>query len=100
MVFHASHGAHPSLDLHQTCRAWLGVYCDRESDSSGVALIRHKRLRRTTGTVLVIMGTIFIWLAPEVLAGAILLVSLHGRAEGWKLSIFVLTAFALYSVIR
>lgn len=38
-----------------------------------MALIRHKRLRRTTGTVLVIMGTIFIWLAPEVLAGAILI---------------------------
>ena len=35
-----------------------------------------------------------------VLAGAILLASLHGRAEGWKISIGVLTAFVLYSVIR
>jgi PTS system mannose-specific IID component len=35
-----------------------------------------------------------------VLAGAVLLASLHGRAEGWKLSIALLTAFALYSVIQ
>lgn len=35
-----------------------------------------------------------------VLLGAILLASLHGRAEGWKISIGVLTAFVLYSVIR
>jgi len=35
-----------------------------------------------------------------VAAGAILLASLHGRAEGWKISIGVLTAFALYSVVR
>ena len=36
-------------------------------------MIRHKRLRRATGTALVIMGAIFIWLAPEVLAGVILI---------------------------
>ncbi len=35
-----------------------------------------------------------------VLAGAILLGSLHGRAEGWKISIGVLTAFVLWSVTR
>lgn len=35
-----------------------------------------------------------------VLAGAILLTSLHGRAEGWKVSVGILTAFVLYSVIR
>jgi PTS system mannose-specific IID component len=35
-----------------------------------------------------------------VLAGAVFLASLHGRAEGWKLSIVVLAAFTLYSVIR
>jgi PTS system mannose-specific IID component len=35
-----------------------------------------------------------------VLAGAIVLTSLHGRAEGWKVSVGILTAFALYSVIR
>jgi PTS system mannose-specific IID component len=35
-----------------------------------------------------------------VVAGALLLASLHGRAEGWKLSIGVLTAFVLYSVVR
>ena len=49
------------------------MYCDRISNFSGVALIRHRRLRRATGIALVIMGTIFIWLAPEVLAGAILI---------------------------
>lgn len=35
-----------------------------------------------------------------MLAGAVLLASLHGRMEGWKLSIGVLTAFTLYSVIK
>jgi len=35
-----------------------------------------------------------------VLAGAIVLTRLHGRAEGWKVSVGILTAFALYSVIR
>ena len=38
-----------------------------------MALIRHKRLRRVTGTGLVIAGAIFIWLAPDVPAGAILI---------------------------
>lgn len=35
-----------------------------------------------------------------VLLGAILLVRLHGRVEGWKLAIVVLTGFTLYSVLR
>ena len=35
-----------------------------------------------------------------VLGGAVLLASLHGRAEGWKISIVVLTLFVLYSAIR
>ena len=35
-----------------------------------------------------------------MLAGAIVLTSLHGRAEGWKVSVGILVAFALYSVIR
>lgn len=35
-----------------------------------------------------------------VLAGAIVLTRLHGRAEGWKISVGVLTVFVLYSVIR
>jgi PTS system mannose-specific IID component len=34
------------------------------------------------------------------LAGAIVLTRLHGRAEGWKISVGMLTAFVLYSVIR
>lgn len=34
------------------------------------------------------------------LFGAILLTVLHGRAEGWKVSVGVLTAFVLYSVLR
>jgi mannose PTS system EIID component len=35
-----------------------------------------------------------------VLLGAIVLTSLHGRAEGWKISVGVLSAFVLYSVIQ
>lgn len=35
-----------------------------------------------------------------VLAGAIVLTRLHGRAEGWKISVGVLTVFVLYSVLR
>ena len=35
-----------------------------------------------------------------ILAGAIVLTRLHGRAEGWKISVGVLTLFVLYSVIR
>lgn len=32
--------------------------------------------------------------------GAIVLTMLHGRVEGWKISVGVLTAFAFYSVLR
>jgi mannose PTS system EIID component len=35
-----------------------------------------------------------------VLLGAIVLTSLHGRADGWKISVGVLSVFVLYSVIR
>jgi PTS system mannose-specific IID component len=35
-----------------------------------------------------------------VVAGGLLLARLHGRAEGWKLSMAVLAAFILYSVLR
>lgn len=35
-----------------------------------------------------------------MLAGAVVLTVLHGRVEGWKVSVGVLTAFVLYSVIR
>lgn len=34
------------------------------------------------------------------LAGAVILTVLHGRAEGWKVSVGVLTVFVLYSVLR
>lgn len=53
-------------------------------------------LHRIVGPGQVLHGTT---LAGAV-AGAVLLASLHGRVEGWKLSIGVLTVFALYSVIR
>lgn len=33
-------------------------------------------------------------------AGAVLLASLHGRVEGWKLSIIILAGFILFSVLR
>jgi hypothetical protein len=51
---------------------------------------------RITGAGQVLWGGTLV----GVLAGAILLASLHGRAEGWKVSIVVLTAFVLYSVTR
>lgn len=35
-----------------------------------------------------------------VVAGAILLVRLHGRTEGWKLSLIILAAFTLFSILR
>ena len=36
-------------------------------------MIRNKRLRRATGAVLVVAGGVLIWLAPEVMAGVVLL---------------------------
>lgn len=36
-------------------------------------MIRNKRLRRAAGAVLVVAGGVLIWLAPEVMAGVILL---------------------------
>ena len=35
-----------------------------------------------------------------VVLGALLLVRLHGRAEGWRLALAALVAFVLYSVVR
>ncbi len=35
-----------------------------------------------------------------VAAGAVLVTSLHGRIEGWRLATFVLAAFVLYSLVR
>lgn len=53
-------------------------------------------LHRVIGPGQILLGGTLI----GVLAGAILLASLHGRVEGWKLSIGILTVFALYSVIQ
>jgi PTS system mannose-specific IID component len=53
-------------------------------------------LHRVIGPGQVLLGATLV----GVLAGAVLLASLHGRVEGWKLSIGVLTAFALYSVVQ
>jgi hypothetical protein len=36
-------------------------------------LIKHKRLRRALGAVLVFVGGVLMWLAPEVWSGAVLL---------------------------
>ena len=53
-------------------------------------------LHRVIGPGRVLLGGTL----AAVLVGAVLLASLHGRVEGWKLSIGVLSAFVLYSVIR
>ena len=39
-------------------------------------------------------------LLVAVAVGALVIVRLHGRIEGWRLSLVLLTAFALFSVIR
>jgi hypothetical protein len=36
-------------------------------------LIKHKRLRRALGAVLVVVGGVLMWLASEVWSGAVLL---------------------------
>jgi len=36
-------------------------------------LIKHKGLRRALGAVLVVIGGVLMWLAPEVWSGAVLL---------------------------
>jgi PTS system mannose-specific IID component len=61
---------------------------------AGVAL--PLALHRVIGPGQILLGGALV----GVLAGAIFLASLHGRAEGWKLSVVVLTAFILYSVTR
>jgi len=53
-------------------------------------------LHRVIGPGQVLLGGTLL----GVVAGALLLVRLHGRVEGWKLSIGVLLLFILYSMIR
>jgi PTS system mannose-specific IID component len=35
-----------------------------------------------------------------VAVGAVILVRLHGRVEGWRLALVLLAAFVLFSVVR
>ena len=79
---------HPLL---QRSQPWLGKMA---AALAGFAF--PVALQRVIGPGQILLGGTLI----GVLAGAILLASLHGRAEGWKLSIGVLTAFVLYSVIH
>ena len=79
---------HPLL---QRSQPWLGKMA---AALAGFAF--PVALQRVIGPGQILLGGTLI----GVLAGAILLASLHGRAEGWKLSIGVLTAFVLYSVIQ
>jgi hypothetical protein len=51
---------------------------------------------RIIGSSDVVLG----WALVGALAGAIVLTRFHGRAEGWKITVGVLTVFALLSVIR
>jgi drug/metabolite transporter (DMT)-like permease len=41
----------------------------------GSVLIKHKGLRRALGAVLVGVGAVLMWLAPEVWSGVVLLVA-------------------------
>ena len=53
-------------------------------------------LYRAIGVGRVLSGAVLV----AVVAGAILLVRLHGRIEGWRLALAALVAFVLYSVVR
>lgn len=79
---------HPLL---QRAQPLLGRFA---SVLAGLAL--PLTMHRVIGAGEVLMGATLI----GALIGAFLLTSLHGRAEGWKVSVGVLTAFVLYSVIR
>jgi hypothetical protein len=51
-------------------------------------------LYRVIGPGRVLLGGVL----TAVIVSALLLVRLHGRIEGWRLSLFILAAFALFSV--
>ena len=62
------------IDLSQLTRLRFLVYCILEFDFvKSSVLIKRKRERRVVGAALVVSGGVLMWLAPEVLAGAILL---------------------------
>jgi PTS system mannose-specific IID component len=53
-------------------------------------------LARVIGPGRTLLGAVVV----AVIAGAILLTRLHGRFEGWRLALFALAAFVLYSIAR
>ena len=62
------------IDLSQLTRLRFLVYCVLGFDIvKSSVLIKRKRERRVVGAALVVSGGVLMWLAPEVLAGAILL---------------------------
>lgn len=62
------------IDLSQLTRLRFLVYCVLGFDLvKSSVLIKRKRERRVLGAALVVSGGVLMWLAPEVLAGAILL---------------------------
>jgi PTS system mannose-specific IID component len=60
--------------------------------ATGVAI--PMALHRVIGPGRVLLGGVLLF----VVGGALLLVRLQGRIEGWRLALFVLTAFALFSL--
>ena len=61
---------------------------------AGVAL--PLALMRVIGPGRALIGGVMI----SILAAAVLLARLHGRAEGWRIALGLLTAFVIFSVIR
>ena len=61
---------------------------------AGVAL--PLALMRVIGPGRALIGGVML----AILASAVLLARLHGRAEGWRIALGLLTAFVLFSVIR
>lgn len=61
---------------------------------AGIAL--PLALHRTLGPGLRVVGEVVV----VAIVGAVVLARVHGRAQGWRAALGVLTAFVLYSVIR
>jgi mannose PTS system EIID component len=62
--------------------------------AAGVAL--PLALLRTIGPGRVLLGTVLI----GIVAGALVVVRMHGRFDGWRVALLALGAFALFSVAR
>jgi PTS system mannose-specific IID component len=68
--------------------------------SQGAAFIGGAALPLTLARVIGSGRTLLGGVIAAVVVGAILLTRLHGRVEGWRLALFALVVFVLYSIAR